>query len=74
MSYRLLKPLEISQILGISRSLAYRLMQSGSIPAIKIGRCVRARPEDLDTFISRNIVTDKVETGANRVNTLLGKE
>ncbi len=49
---RLLKAHEVAQILNISRSLSYRLMQSGAIPAIRIRNSVRVSQVDLDKYIS----------------------
>lgn len=51
---RLLKGDEVSQILNISRSQAYKLMQQGEIPTIRIGRSVRVRYESLWDFIEKN--------------------
>lgn len=47
--------IEIAQLLKISKSLAYRLIAIGEIPAIRFGRTVRVRQEDLDQFISSNL-------------------
>jgi excisionase family DNA binding protein len=53
----LLKTSELSKLLQISKSCAYRLMKTGEIPTIRIGKSVRVRKEDLERFIdgSRNI-------------------
>ena len=51
---RLLKPDEVSAILRISRSLAYRMMQTGQIPTIRFGGSVRVRACDLDEFVQRS--------------------
>ena len=53
MSHELLKPIELSQILGVSRSLTYKLLQHGEIRSIKIGKCVRVRVEDLEAFLEQ---------------------
>jgi excisionase family DNA binding protein len=47
----LLKATEVARILNISRALAYRLMQIGRIPVVRINRAVRVKPEDLDRYI-----------------------
>lgn len=53
-SDRLLKGDEVARILNISRSQAYKLMQQGEIPTIRIGRSVRVRYESLWSFIEEN--------------------
>ena len=51
---RLLKAVEVAQILNISRSLAYRLLQEGQIPVIRINQAVRVHLRDLQQFIEQN--------------------
>lgn len=50
----LLKGSDVARRLNISRSNAYNLMQSGKIPVVRIGRCLRVREEDLEAFIRQN--------------------
>ena len=59
MTYQLLKPYEIALVLGISRSLVYRLLRTGEIRTVKIGRCARVRPEDLDAFLDEHTIKQK---------------
>lgn len=54
---RLLKAVDISEILNISRAMAYRLIQIGTIRAVKIGTARRVRPEDLKTYIEDNLTS-----------------
>jgi excisionase family DNA binding protein len=51
MNPKLLKSADIADRLNISRSKAYKLIQQGSIPAVRIGKNVRVREEDLILFI-----------------------
>lgn len=51
---RLLKGREVAQVLNISRSQAYKLMQQGEIPTVRIGRSVRVRYEHLLEFVEHN--------------------
>ena len=51
----LLKPADVAQRLNISKSLTYRLLQSGTIPTVRFGHSVRVRSSDLETFIERNL-------------------
>lgn len=57
---RLLRASEVASILNISRSLAYRLMKQGDIPAIRINRAVRVHPRDLKVFIEENRIESKI--------------
>ena len=52
---KLFKAAEVAEILNVSRSLVYRLMQTGEIPIVRVNRSVRVRPVDLDGFIKENI-------------------
>ena len=54
-SWRLLKVQEVAEVLNVSRSFAYFLLQSGGIPVVKMGRAVRVRPQDLQNYIEQNI-------------------
>lgn len=47
---------DVSRVLKVSRSLAYQLMRHGEIPTVRFGRNVRVRPEDLNRFITDNVV------------------
>lgn len=41
---------EVQQILGIGRTKTYRMVTSGEIPAVKIGRLVRVNRAELDAW------------------------
>ncbi len=51
----LLKPIDISRKLNISRSFTYRLLKSGELPSVHLGTTYRVRPQDLAYFIERNL-------------------
>ena len=51
-----LKAEQVAEILNISRSLAYRLMQEGEIPAISFGKTKRVRQDDLDDYINNKLI------------------
>ena len=53
---KLLKAEEVAELLSVSRSFAYSLMQNGPLPTVHLGRSVRVRPEDLEEFIRVNLV------------------
>ena len=52
---RLLKAVQVAEILNVSRAFAYQLMQKGLIPTVKILGARRVRREDLLLFIQENI-------------------
>ena len=54
---QLLKGNDVAQILNISRSKAYQLMQLGIIPTVRIGHSVRVQYESLMQFIEKNTIS-----------------
>lgn len=56
---KLLKSDEIAELLGVSKSFAYKLIRLGTIPSIRMGRSVRVRQEDLDIFVTSNVQDSK---------------
>ena len=53
--HSLLKATDVAEILNISRSMAYRLMQTSEIPTVSIGSAKRVRPVDLNNYINDNL-------------------
>ncbi len=51
---KLMNAKDVAELLGISESKSYSLMQQGVIPSIRIGRSVRVQEEDLHQYIERN--------------------
>ena len=51
MEERLLKPAEVADILQVSRAMAYKLLNQGEIPTVRIGTLVRVRRADLERYI-----------------------
>jgi excisionase family DNA binding protein len=51
----LLTAAQVVKILMISKSNAYRLIQQGEIPSIRIGQSVRVREEDLEEFVYQDL-------------------
>ena len=49
---RLLRVDDIADRLAISRSMAWKLVSSGEMRSVRIGRVVRVRPADLDSYIA----------------------
>ena len=51
---RLLRIEDVAERLNVSRSMAWKLTNDRVLPSIRIGRCVRFRPEDIDRYINVN--------------------
>ena len=45
---------EVAEHLGVTYQLIYRLVRSGELPAVRVGRVYRVRREDLDGYLQRN--------------------
>jgi excisionase family DNA binding protein len=52
---RLLRAMEVAEILSVSRAFAYRLMQQGKIRTVCIEGARRVRPEDLSIYINQSL-------------------
>lgn len=51
----LLKPGEVTELLGISKSHIYELLATGEMPSVRIGRCVRVPVASLNKWIEVNL-------------------
>lgn len=49
---RLLRVDDVADRLAISRSMAWKLVSSGEMRSVRIGRAVRVRPSDLESYIT----------------------
>ncbi|WP_035800525.1 helix-turn-helix domain-containing protein [Kitasatospora mediocidica] len=49
-------PEEAAKVLRISRSKLYQLLADHELTSIKIGRCRRVRPADIDAYIERQAI------------------
>jgi excisionase family DNA binding protein len=47
----LLRPRDVGKKLGLSVPHVYTMAAAGTLPSIKLGRAVRFRPADVDSFI-----------------------
>lgn len=53
---RLLRITEVASQLGLSKRSVTNLLAARELAVVKIGRAVRFRQEDIDTFIGRKLV------------------
>ena len=58
---KLLKAKEVAEILNISRSMSYRIIQRGEIRSVNIGSARRVRPTDLAEYINSNLTPSNQE-------------
>ena len=42
---------EVAQLLRVSTMTVYRLIKSGELPAVRVGRSYRLRPGDVDQYL-----------------------
>ena len=47
----LMNPEELAEFLGLGRTYTYRLLASGEIPCVRIGRLKKVRRTDVEQFI-----------------------
>lgn len=49
---------EAVELLGIGRTLGWRLVQEGKLPSVRLGRCVRMPKQELEAWVSRQARED----------------
>lgn len=45
---------EVAQQLRVSKMTVYRLVHSGELPAVRVGRSFRVRQDDVDGYLERS--------------------
>jgi excisionase family DNA binding protein len=45
---------EAADVLGIARATLYRLLRTGELQSVRVGKRRKFRPEDLDAYLERN--------------------
>ena len=63
----LLRAVEVSRLLGLSRSQVYQMMADGRLPVIRIGRAIRVPKQALAEWIRAN-TTAPSDTKAGTAN------
>ncbi|MFB3075953.1 MAG: helix-turn-helix domain-containing protein [Candidatus Methylomirabilales bacterium] len=51
---RLLTVPQVAEYLQVSVRLTWQLIELGKLPVVRIGRCVRLIPSDLDAYVIEN--------------------
>ena len=49
---RFLTPAEVAEDLRVSAMTVYRLIKSGDLPAVRVGRSFRVAESDVDTYLA----------------------
>ena len=49
---RLLRIEQVAERLSVSRSMAWKIIDTGQLRSVRIGRAVRVRPEDLEAYLA----------------------
>lgn len=62
----LLTVTEAAAQLGVCRTVMYRLIQTGEVPSVRIGRLRRIRPEDLVEYTA-NLPPDRPQSACSTV-------
>ncbi|MBN1461695.1 MAG: helix-turn-helix domain-containing protein [Armatimonadetes bacterium] len=47
----ILKVRDVCKLLGVGQSTVYRAVETGRLPAVRIGTAIRFRPEALEQFL-----------------------
>jgi len=53
MTEKLLTPEQVAERLQVTERTVYGWLRRGTLPALKLGRLWRIRPEDLEAFLER---------------------
>jgi excisionase family DNA binding protein len=49
---RFLTVQEVAELMRVSTMTVYRLIKSGELPAVRVGRSFRVRDEDVDAYLA----------------------
>jgi excisionase family DNA binding protein len=52
---------EVANIMRVSNMTVYRLIKSGQLPAIRVGKNYRIRRQDMERYLSERTVRTEVE-------------
>ena len=54
--YDLLTPREVAEVMRVSTMTVYRLIKAGELPAIRVGKHLRIRGDDVVKFLDARVV------------------
>jgi excisionase family DNA binding protein len=61
--YDLLTPREVAEVMRVSTMTVYRLIKSGELPAMRVGKHLRIRGGDVARFLDARIVRTPAPPG-----------
>ena len=53
---RFLTVAEVADLMRVSKMTVYRLIRSGKLPAVQIGKAYRVREDELESYLNANYV------------------
>lgn len=56
MTEELLTVAEVAEMLRVSTMTVYRLIRTGELPAVRVGRNYRVRRAELDSYLEQQVV------------------
>jgi excisionase family DNA binding protein len=62
----LLTPREVAEVMRVSTMTVYRLIKAGDLPAIRVGKHLRIRGQDVGSFLDARVVHASSPTGARQ--------
>ena len=65
--YDLLTPREVAEVMRVSTMTVYRLIKSGELRAIRVGKHLRIRGNDVATFLDDRVVPTPVGIPSEQV-------
>jgi excisionase family DNA binding protein len=63
---RYLTVLEVADIMRVSKMTVYRLLHSGELPGVRVGRSFRVPQDALDHYLATSVVPVQDEDGEAR--------
>jgi excisionase family DNA binding protein len=70
MDGRLLDVPQVAQMLGVSQWLCWQLVWTGELRSVRVGRFVRIRPADVDSYLETADADRYLEKSRRRAATL----
>ena len=62
----LLTPREVAEVMRVSTMTVYRLIKSGELPAIRVGKHLRIRGQDVAAFLDARVVRTPSGSGSTK--------
>ena len=59
----LLTVAEVAEVLRVSNMTVYRLIKSGELPALRVGKNYRIRESELEAFLSAGLIDSEEVSG-----------